>query len=381
MSNSLLNDLLAILILSAVMIYICQRFRVPSVIGLLLAGMVSGPHGLRLIHQPQSVQVLSEVGIVALLFTIGMEFSLRGLWRVKRAVFLGGTLQVLLTSAVAAFFALKLGRPAGEALFIGFLISLSSTAIVMKIIQERGEMYSPHGRVILSVLIFQDLAVVPMMLAIPWLAGEAAGPGASPLLLVVKSTGMILLVFAATRWLVPEILFRVAGARSKELFLLSITAICIGMAWLTHSMGLSLALGAFLAGLIISESEYSHHALGNIIPFRDIFSSFFFISVGMLIDPGLFLHRPGLVILAAAGIFLLKFLISGLAGLALRLPLRTALLVGFGLSQVGEFSFIMSKAGIEHGLISGDIYQMFLAVSILTMAAAPFVIALAPRLA
>ncbi len=381
MGIPLLNDIVIIFGLSIVVLFICHRFRIPSIVGFLLTGILAGPHGLGLIKALHEVELLAEVGVVLLLFTIGIEFSLKSLLQIKKSVLLGGSLQVALTLLAVFSIARFLGQAFGQAVFIGFLAALSSTAIVLKLIQERAEVDSPHGRTTLAILIYQDVIIVPMILFTPLLAGATGNLGESLLILTAKGIGVIVLVIISARWIVPQALYQIARTRNRELFLLSIVVICLAVAWITSSMGLSLALGAFLAGLIISESEYSHQALGNILPFRDVFTSFFFVSIGMLLDVGFLFQQPALIVLIALTVLALKTVIAGTVTLLLGFPLRTGILVGLGLSQVGEFSFILSKTGVEHGLLAGDIYQMFLSVSVLTMAATPFIIALAPRIA
>ncbi len=381
MEIQLLKDIVIIVGLSIVVIFICHRIRVPAIVGFLLTGILAGPHGMGLIKAAHEVEVLAEVGMVLLLFTIGIEFSLRNLLQIKKSILIGGSLQVLLTVLVTFVIARQIGQPFGQSIFIGFLISLSSTAIVLKLMQERAEVDSPHGRTSLAILIFQDVIIVPMILVTPLLAGAAGNLGQSLFALVAKGIGIILLVMVSAKWLVPQALYQVARTRSRELFLLSIVVICLAVAWLTSSAGLSLALGAFLAGLIISESEYSHQAFGNILPFRDLFISFFFVSIGMLLDLGFLFRQPMLIALIALGVLALKTIIAGSVAVLLGFPLRTTILVGFALSQVGEFSFILSKTGVEHDLLAANIFQLFLAVSVVTMAATPFIIALAPRIA
>ena len=381
MEIPLLNDIVIIFGLSIAILFICHRLRVPTIVGFLLAGILAGPYGLGLVKAVHEVEILAEVGVVLLLFTIGIELSLEKLLQIKKSVLMGGSIQVLLTFSVAFVIARQLGQPVGNSIFIGFLISLSSTAIVLKLMQERAEVDSPHGRTALGILIFQDIIIVPMILVTPLLAGATGDAGESVLVLIVKGIGIIGLVIVSAKWIVPQVLYQIARTRSQELFLLSIVVICLAVAWITSSAGLSLALGAFLAGLIISESEYGHQALGSILPFRDVFTSFFFVSIGMLLDVGFLFRHPGTIALIALGILVLKSIIAGFATVLLGFPLRTSILVGLALSQVGEFSFILSKTGVEHGLLAGNIYQMFLAFTIISMAATPFIIALAPRLA
>jgi CPA2 family monovalent cation:H+ antiporter-2 len=377
----LLKDIVIIFGLSIAILFICHRLRVPTIVGFLLTGIVTGPYGLGLVKAVHEVEILAEVGVVLLLFTIGIEFSLERLLQIKKTVLMGGSIQVSLTLFLAFVIARQLGQPVGESIFMGFLIALSSTAIVLKLIQERAEVDSPHGRTTLGILIFQDIIIVPMILVTPLLAGATGDLGAPVLVLIAKVIGIIGLVIVSAKWIVPRVLYQIARTRSQELFLLSIVVMCLAAAWITSSAGLSLPLGAFLAGLIISESEYSHHALGNILPFRDVFTSFFFVSIGMLLDIGFLFRQPGAIALIALGVLVLKPVTAGFTTVLLGFPLRTSILVGLALGQVGEFSFILSNTGVEYGLLDLNIYQMFLAVSIVSMALTPFIITLAPRLA
>jgi len=284
-------------------------------------------------------------------------------------------LTILATFVLAS---LQIGRTFGESLFIGFLVCLSSTAIVLKLLQEKAEMDSPHGQTSLAILIFQDLIVIPMMLFTPLLAGTGEDIFRSLLLLFAKGAGVIALVIVSAKWIVPQLLYQIARTRSRELFLLTVVVLCFAIAWLTSSVGLSLALGAFLAGLILSESEYSYQALGNILPFRDVFTSFFFVSVGMLLDVGFLVERFPTVLTIVLIILTLKTITAGFTTVLLGFPLRTALLVGLTLAQVGEFSFILARSGLKEGFLAGEVYQLFLAVSVLTMAVTPFISSVAP---
>lgn len=381
MGIPLLNEIVIISGLSIAILYVCHKLRVPVVVGFLLTGVVAGPHGFGLVKAVGEVETLAQVGIVFLLFTIGMEFSLRNLFQIKKPLFVGGSIQVLLTILVVFVVVWLTGKTLAESIFLGFLISLSSTAIVLKILQEKAQVDSPHGRNTLAVLIFQDVIVIPMILFTPLLAGVEENISKSLLVLVVKGIGIILFVIVSAEWLLPKLLYRIVKTRSREIFMLSLVSICLAVAWLTASIGLSLALGAFLAGLIISRSEYSHQALSNVFPFRDVFTSFFFVSVGMLLDIRILLAHPAMIVLITLGVIVSKTAIAGFAIMLLGFPLRTAILGGLALSQVGEFSFILSQTGIKYGLLSVNVYQIFLAVSVVTMAATPFIIALSPRVA
>jgi len=377
----LLKDIFIIFALSIVVLFVCLRIKIPTIVGFLITGIVAGPYGLGLIGAVHEVETMSEIGVVLLLFTIGIEFSLKDLIKIKKSVFLGGSIQVILT--ILAFFlvARQVGQTVPQSVFMGCLMALSSTAIVLKLLQERAEIESPHGRTSLGILIFQDIAIVPMILIVPMLAGVSGNIATSLGILMVKVAGILVLVFVSARWLVPNLLFQITRTRNREIFLLSIVIICLAVAWLTYSLGLSLSLGAFLAGLIISESEYSHQALGSILPFRDIFISFFFVSIGMLLNLDFVFRNAWLIILITVGVILLKSLIAGFTTSFLGYPLRTMILVGFAVSQVGEFSFLLSKTGLEYGLlIPGKTYQLFLAVSVLTMIATPFILQISPWL-
>ena len=348
MEVPLLSDILIIFGLSIMVLFVFNRLRIPAIVGFLLTGVLAGPYGLGLIKAIHEVEVLAEIGVVLLLFTIGMEFSLEALLRIRKSILLGGCLQVLLTILVTFVLAsLQIGCTFGESLFIGFLVSLSSTAIVLKLLQEKAEMDSPHGQTSLAILIFQDLIVIPMMLFTPLLAGMGGEIGQSLLILFAKGAGVIVLVILSAKWIVPQLLYQIARTRSRELFLLTVVVLCFAIAWLTSSVGLSLALGAFLAGLIISESEYSHQALGNILPFRDVFTSFFFVSVGMLLDVGFVVENLLSVLTIVLIILTVKTITAGFTTVLLGFPLRTALLVGLTLAQLGEFSFILARSGLK----------------------------------
>jgi CPA2 family monovalent cation:H+ antiporter-2 len=370
----ILNDVLIIIGLSVLVILAFHRFRMPPIVGYLITGVLAGPYVLGFVQADANVEILAELGVVLLMFTIGLEFSLKSLLRIWRAVFIMGGLQVGLSVLFTTLLAGQVGLPWAQSVFLGFLFSLSSTAIVLKVLQQNMQLDSLHGRNILAILIFQDIIVVPMMLMLPIMAGQADDVTQTVLWLVVKFSGVLVFVAVAARYLMPWLLFQVAQTRSRELFILSMVVICFAIAWATAQLGLSLALGAFMAGLIISESEYSYQATSDILPFREIFASFFFVSVGMLLDVDFFLAHPVSILLATLGVILLKFVLVSLAAVSFRLPMRTVLLIGLSLAQVGEFSFILAKVGMGYSLLSDTLYQYFLSVSTLTMALTPFII-------
>ena len=378
MEATLLQDIVVIFSLAVVVLYLCHRIKVPSIVGFLLTGIIAGPHGLALVKSIEQVQLIAEFGVILLLFSIGLEFSFKSLMKMKTTVLVGGSLQVGFTILLGAMLAYLFGLSINQAVFIGFLVSLSSTAIVLKQMGERAELDSPHGKINLGILIFQDIIVVVMMLLVPLLGG-AEGMSEPVWFILAKAAGVIFLIIILSIYVIPPLLYQVTRTGSRELFMLSIIVICFAVAELTNSAGLSLALGAFMAGLIIADSEYSHQALANIIPFLDTFTSLFFVSIGMLLNLSAISGHLGTILLITAAVLLTKAIIASLATLVLGYPLRTAILVGFSLSQVGEFSFILSQTGIQHGLISQGLYQGFLSASILTMMLTPFIIAFAPK--
>ncbi len=379
----LFKDLLVILGISIFVLLIGHRLRLPPVVGFLLTGVLAGPHGLALVSGVDEVENLAQIGIVLLLFGIGMEFSFKKLVQIKHLFLLGGSLQVGLTILFSCLFAKALDRPWGEAIFLGCLLSMSSTAIVLGLLDQKGESASPHGRLAISILIFQDMIAIPMILLTPLIGEGQSGQGVNLALLwpLAKGLGILAIVFFCAQRVVPRVLHLIARTRNKELFLLSVLSLCFSVAWLTSSLGLSLTIGAFLAGLIISESEYSNEAISNIFPFQALFISFFFISVGMLLNIDFVLQQPVFILALALGILALKTFTGALATIFLGLPIRTAVLTGILLSQIGEFSFVLAKTGIPYGLGNDQSYQLFVAVSLLTMAISPILINFSPRLA
>ena len=277
-----LEELLILVGAAALVAYLSQRLRIAPVAGFLVAGIAIGPNALGLVRSSELIVSAAELGILLLLFTIGIEFSLESLSRIRRAVLLGGSLQVLVTVALVTAILRALGVGWGSAVFTGFLAALSSTAIVLKLLSDRGEMKTPHGETLLAILVFQDLAVLAMMLLVPALAGEG-GP-AEVLLALGKAVVFIALVLVVARRVMPRLLEAVARTCSTEVFLLTVLGICIGSAYLFSRAGVSLSLGAFLAGLLVSESPFSGHALGEILPLKILFSAAFFVSVGLLVD-------------------------------------------------------------------------------------------------
>jgi CPA2 family monovalent cation:H+ antiporter-2 len=374
----LLPDLLILFALSVVAALAFHRLRLPPIVGFLITGVISGPYGFGLIRNIADVESLAEIGVVLLLFTVGLEFSLQHLARLRRFLFIGGALQVGVTIAVTAALARSLAVAWPVAVFLGMLVALSSTAITLRLYAERGELDTPFGNASLGILIFQDLCVVPMMLLTPALAGGGRNPSSLARTLLEAALFIAATVVAA-RLVVPRILHLVAATRRREVFLLTIVVFCLGTAWASARVGLSLALGAFIAGIVIADSEYSQQALSDIVPLREVFNSLFFISIGMLFDIRTVGRSPLLVVCAIATVILVKVVVTGGASLVLGQSLRPALATGLGLAQIGEFSFVLSAAGMTAGLLDERLDQLFLAVAVGTMALTPALIDIAPR--
>jgi CPA2 family monovalent cation:H+ antiporter-2 len=375
-----LGNLLFIYTVSIAVVFVFHQFRLPSIAGFLVAGALIGPHGLNLISDIETVQVLAEIGIVLLLFTIGIEFSLKHLASLRRLLLIAAPIQVGGVIAIALVGGLLAGLPVPQAIFWGFLLSLSSTAIVLKALAASGDSDSPHGRATIGILVFQDLAVVPMILLTPILASPSEGALSSVLLTLGKSILVVSCIVAGAWFAVPKLLEHIVRSRSRELFLLTVIVLCLGIAWLTSLGGLSLALGAFIAGLVISESEYSHQAIAEVLPFRDSFNSLFFVSIGILMDWRILLEYPIVVVGLLILVLLVKFVAGAVAVLAASLPPRSAVMTGIALAQVGEFSFILAQVGQDNNLLSGTPYQIFLAVSVCSMIITPFLMQLSPHL-
>ena len=348
-----------IFIASAVVVFLLHKLNIPSLVGFLVAGVIIGPHGVGIVKDTHAVESLAEIGVILLLFTVGIEFSLTKLARMKKAIITGGGSQVFLTIGLSAAATYLATRNLNQSVFFGFLVALSSTAIVLKMLADRGETDSPHGRVMVGILIFQDLCVVPLMLLIPILSGE--GTGIMEIALKMGQAVLIIsIVLLSARWVVPNLLHQVVSTRSRELFITTIILLCLGIALLTARFGLSLALGAFLAGLIISESEYAHQATADVLPFKESFIGLFFVSVGMLMNINHMADNCLMIATAVSLIFGLKVITGLTASLLSGAPLRPSLQAGLGLAQVGEFSFVLAIAGKASGLITEDFYQIFL---------------------
>jgi CPA2 family monovalent cation:H+ antiporter-2 len=376
----------AVLVIAAAAVgYLCVRLRVVPIVGFLLAGVLIGPAQLGLVASTSSVDAAAEVGVILLLFTIGIEFSLDRLAAVWRWIVAGGGAQVTLTTLAVLGLAVATGSGWRAGLFTGFLIALSSTAIVIKVLADAHATATVRGRLTLAVLILQDLAVVAMVMVIPLLGDSATGG----LMSVARALGLavlvVVVVLLVARRVMPRLLEWVAAACSPEVFLLAVMAICFGTAYLTALTGISVSLGAFLAGLVVSESRHSTHALSEVLPLQVIFSAVFFVSVGMLLDLGVLLDNLPTVIAAGVLVVALKVVATTLALLPLRVGWRQAAATGLLLGQVGEFSFVLLRTGQDAGIslagFGADGEQVFLATSVMLLVLTPGLAWAADRIA
>ena len=374
-----LRDLVLVFAAAVPVVALLRWAGIPTIAGFLVAGAVIGPNVLGLIPHVEQVELLAEVGVVLLLFGIGIELSPGRLKRLWRPVLLGGSLQVGITTLLTLGIGLAFGLSAVAAVFLGFLMAVSSTAIVLRGLEMRGELQAPHGRLTLGILVFQDLCVVPMMLAIPILQNPA-GFGVGPLLDLARTVSLVGIMLVAGKFLFPHLLHLIAKTRQRDLFIMTVVVLCLGTAWAMSRAGISLALGAFLAGLVVSDSEYRHQAISDLIPLREVLAGLFFVSVGMLFDP----REVAASWVPVVGLFLAivvgKGLVILMVGAVLRLPLRVSILAGGALTQVGEFSFVMSQAS-QGRILPDSLAEPFLIATILSMVITPLALALGPHLA
>ena len=368
---NLIRDLTLVLIVAVIGGAIAFRLGQPLVLGYLVAGALVGPYALRLVADVHQVQMLAEVGVALLMFALGVEFSIASLRRVQRIALLGGAAQIGLSIGLGALIGRLFGFDFISAAFFGCIVALSSTMIVLKILLDRGELDTLHGRIMLGLLVVQDLSVVPMIVILPALAGPADGLIGGLLLATAKGAVFLAAMLLLGTRLIPALLTRVAATRSRELFLLAIIGLALGTAIGTYLLGLSLAFGAFIAGLVVSESEYSHEILGEVAPLRDSFDVVFFASIGMLLNPVFVLENLGLVIAVVVAVVVGKFAIAAAVTRSFKYAAPVAVAVGLGLVQVGEFSFVIAKMGVDWGILSNQVYWLTIAVALLTALLTP----------
>jgi len=379
-----LVEVVAIVVAAAFVAYICQRIGLVPIVGFLLAGVLLGPSALGVVQDPELIDAAAEIGVLLLLFTIGIEFSLDKLAKIQRLIFLGGGVQVGLTTAAVAGLCIAFGIDWRAAVFTGFLVALSSTAIVTKLLGDRGETNTEPGQASVGLLIFQDLAVILMVLLVPALGGGDVSGGEVAWALT-KAAAIIVFVLVVARRLLPPLLEHVARTCSPELFLLTIIAICFGTAYAVGLAGVSIALGAFLAGLVVSQSRFSEHALSEILPLQILFSATFFVSVGLLLDLSFLFDNLLLVLAVLAFVLVLKLATTFIAVRAVGRATPIAAASALTLAQIGEFSFVLERSGREVGLMPLGMDDvggpLFIAVTVVSMALTPVLMPYAGRLA
>lgn len=355
---------------------LARWLRLPVILGYLAGGIAVGPFGLGWVHDTETISSLAEIGVVLLLFAIGLEFSLKELLRMGRIAVIGGIAQIALTAAAGFGLGRVVGLSLTGAVFFGFIVALSSTMVVLKLLMDRGELDTTHGRIMLGILLVQDLSVVPIMVVMPAVGGEAGQLWVSLGLALAKAVGFIGVMLVLGYWGMPWLLKRVAGQRSRELFLLTVIVLCLAAAFGTFYFGLSAAFGAFAAGLLISQSPFARQAFADILPLRDTFGALFFVSLGMLANLHFVADNLATVIVVVVVIIVVKFIICSVITRAFGYGHKTVLMVGTGLVQIGEFSFIIAMMGVELGLLSQRLYSLTVAAAIITMLLTPFAMSL-----
>ncbi|WP_300786057.1 cation:proton antiporter [uncultured Desulfovibrio sp.] len=375
------NDLVLLFLLSIIVSLVCNKVKLTPTVGFLLTGFLCGPSVMNVITDQESISTIADLGVAMLLFTIGMELSGEALNRLKKPVFLGGSLQIGCTAGAVAVLMHFQGVAWTQGIIWGCLVAMSSSAIVLQILQQKGLTSTPMGRLSLAILVFQDIMVAPMVLCIPLLAGTLQVGGWEMLTAVGKVALILGAVLTLCYYGLNRLMEAVVRTRSREVLLLTTLGLCFGMAVLTHRLGLSLSLGAFLAGLMLARSQYSMSVIAGILPYRDVFMCLFFMSVGMMLNLDFLSSHFLLTILNAVLFILIKTLLTLPSVLIQRFPLRTAIITGLSLAQVGEFSFVLAALAVSAGVFTHQAYQGFLAVSVLTMMVTPMLINLAPRIA
>lgn len=370
------RDLLLVLVTAVAGGMLARWLRLPVILGYLLGGIAVGPYGLGWVHETQSINSLANIGVVLLLFAIGLEFSFKEVMRMGRVAILGGLAQIVLTTVVGLGLGRLLGLGVVGSVLFGFLVALSSTMVVLKLLMERGELDTIQGRILLGILLVQDLSVVPVMIILPSLAGGGGGIWAALGITVLKAAVFLGIMLALGVWVLPWLLRRVAGQRSRELFLLTVVVLCLAAAFGTYSFGLSAAFGAFVAGLLISQSGFARQAFADILPMRDTFAALFFVALGMLANLHFVGSFPSIVAAVVVMIIVTKFIIGSAVTRIFGYSHKTVLMVGTGLVQIGEFSFVLAMMGLAAGIFSEHIYSLVIAAAIITMLLTPFLMSL-----
>ena len=378
-TSTFLRDLVVLFGIAVVVSYVFRVLRLSSIAGFLVAGALVGPFGLRLISSVAEVERIAEIGVMLLLFSIGVEFSTDKLLRMKWLALGGGSLQMLITAAITALIAGPWVQSSRLALFSGILVALSSTVIALRLLYERGQAFAPQGSTALAILVFQDIAVVPAMMFLPILTGQQSFDLQSFAATLAVSLVAVVAILIVAWFVAPRVIAATIAARSRDIFILSVIVIVLGIAYLTSRAGLSTGLGAFVAGIVISDSEYSHQVLADVLPFRETFNSLFFVSIGMLLNPSFLASNLVVVLLCALAVLAGKTVITAGVVSLLGMPLRIALMVGLYLAQIGEFSLVLLTAARSVAAFPETFDQMALSVILVTMVAAPFLAMIADR--
>lgn len=377
---SIIKELVIIFTASVIIIFIFRKMKLPGITGFLIAGIIIGPYGFKLISE-ENIEVMAELGVILLLFTIGIEISFSELLKIKKLLLYAGGLQVSATVLISSVLFLTAGFGFEQSIFLAMLISLSSTAVVFRLLKDNNEINTPQGKINSGILIFQDLAIVPMMLILPLLGSKGEVSPLTFFLRMFLDLAILTALVLTARYFVPKLLGIIAKLKVREIFTIGIILLILSTAYLTELIGLSLAIGAFIAGLIISETDFSHQAVAEIIPLKDAFNSLFFVSVGMLLNYKFVTEFPLILVLVTLGIIILKASIIFIIVYTLKYPPRIALISAFSLVQIGEFSFVLAISGMQYTLISPELYNAFIASSIFTIIATPLLYKIAPSMA
>ena len=376
----LIGFLVVLLAAASAVLFLAARLRLPPIVGYLLTGVLLGPHVLGHLAESETISSLAELGVLLLMFTIGLEFDIQYFLRLKRIAIGGGGLQIAMTILAVWIAGLFRGWPPATSVAIGCIVALSSTAVVLKSLMDAGLLDSLAGRATVGILIFQDLSVVPMMILMPLQGGSPAVVGLELVAALARAGFLLVLAVLLSRRLMPRVLHLMAASRSQEIFLLVTLTLCLGMAWVSHLMGVSYALGAFLAGLILGGTEYAHQMSANVVPFRDVFAGVFFVGMGMLLDPRYAVTAWPEVLLVLTLIVLGKTILASASVALLGFPLPVAIQVGLNLAQVGEFSFLLTLMAARSGLLQESTYKVTIAASVASMMLAPLLTRWSPRL-
>jgi CPA2 family monovalent cation:H+ antiporter-2 len=382
LDTQFLTEILVLLAVATAGVAIFERLRLPAIAGFLVMGALVGPGGLGLIDRPDRVRDLAELGVVFLLFEIGLELPLERLRRLWRMALFGGGLQVVATLVCVASIGVAMGLDLAAALVMGGLVAMSSTALVMRLLSQRGEIDAPQGQLAVGILLFQDLCVVPLLLGVSILAAGSTGDVADVAFGLARSLAQLVVFFLVARFAFPYLLDRAARLRSREIFTMVALLAVVGSAVFAEKIGLTLAVGAFAGGLVLSASPYAHQLFAEVVPLRGLLLGIFFTAVGMLFDPAIALENAAGVAAYFACVVVLKAgFIAAIVAIALRQGVRLGVLTGLALAQTGEFSFVLAAAASDAELLDAGLRQVFVAGSIATLVATPFLVGVAPRVA